>query len=187
MLYDTVIIGAGWAGIGAARRLLGKGITNILVLEARGSLGGRCQTVEIEDGITAELGCQWIHGASTANPVYNIAVSSGIPTIESIENVAYYSDVFGGSIPHRVPSADLKTSRDHYKWFLDFQARMQDSTNKDWTLRATADKYIKEEAVNGEDRLGFEQQLDGNIAHVYAASLEDLSMWWQVVSPIELC
>eukprot|EP00804_Cyclotella_cryptica_P010393 CCRYP_019949-RA/>CCRYP_019949-RA protein AED:0.13 eAED:0.13 QI:0/0.5/0.33/1/1/1/3/568/506 len=175
-VYDVVIIGAGWAGLGAARTLQSKGQNNFLVLEAEDSVGGRCRTVEIDGDTTAELGCQWIHGATTANPVYNIATSSGIATIESIGNVAYYSDVFGGERPHRVPSADIRTiSRTHYtNGFIPFQARLQDSTNQDQSLRQTADKYISNKNLEGDTRLGFEYALDTNIPQNYAASLEDL-------------
>jgi cation diffusion facilitator CzcD-associated flavoprotein CzcO len=182
MVYDVVIIGAGWAGLGAARTLRSKGKTNFLILEAEDSVGGRCRTVEIDDVTTAELGCQWIHGATTANPVYNIAKKSGIATIESVGNVAYYSDVFGGIGPHRVPNADIRTiSRTHYtNGFFPFQAGLQDSTNQDQSLRQTADKYISNKNLQGDTRLGFEYVLDTNIPQAYAASLEDLSMWWQV-------
>lgn len=39
--YDAVIVGAGWAGISAAKALLKNGINNILVLEANDYIGGR--------------------------------------------------------------------------------------------------------------------------------------------------
>lgn len=179
-VYDVVIIGAGWAGLGAARTLQSKGKTNFLILEAKDSVGGRCRTVEIDDDTTAELGCQWIHGATTANPVYNIAKSSGIATIESIGNVAYYCDVFGGDDPHRVPNADIrKISRTHFtNGFYPFQAVLQDTTNRDQSLRQTADKYVKNKNLQGDTRLGFEYAIDTNIPQNYAASLEDLSLWW---------
>ena len=39
--YDAVIVGAGWAGISAAKALLEDGVDNILVLEANDYIGGR--------------------------------------------------------------------------------------------------------------------------------------------------
>ena len=39
--YDAVIVGAGWAGISAAKELLEDGVENILVLEAHDYIGGR--------------------------------------------------------------------------------------------------------------------------------------------------
>ena len=39
--YDAVIVGAGWAGISAAKELVEGGVENILVLEAHDYIGGR--------------------------------------------------------------------------------------------------------------------------------------------------
>ena len=39
--YDAVVVGAGWAGISAAKALHNNGIDNILVLEANDYIGGR--------------------------------------------------------------------------------------------------------------------------------------------------
>lgn len=175
--FDVVIIGAGWSGLGAAQTLISKGISNFLVLEASDTIGGRCQNVTLNDGMTAELGCQWIHGASTQNPVYNIVKSSGISTIESdFDDIALYSNVYGGSGPHRVwnvPETD-------YNGFVSFQTKLQDSTNVDQPLRKTADTYIKNKNLKGDARIRFEYLLDTYIVQEYAASLQDLSLWWQV-------
>src|SRR5213592_4252731 len=50
--YDVVVIGAGFAGLSAAVRLAGKG-ARVLVLEARGRLGGRATA--FADRETGEL------------------------------------------------------------------------------------------------------------------------------------
>src|SRR5690349_5276303 len=43
---DIAIVGAGAAGIGAARRLVDQGSVSLLVLEARDRVGGRVHTIE---------------------------------------------------------------------------------------------------------------------------------------------
>lgn len=53
-----VIIGAGVAGIAAARKLLERGFRNILVLEAENRIGGRIQTIPF-GGNVVDLGAQW--------------------------------------------------------------------------------------------------------------------------------
>lgn len=58
---DVVVIGAGAAGIAAARRLIAAGIA-VVVLEARDRTGGRAQTVARE-GHGLDLGCGWLHSA----------------------------------------------------------------------------------------------------------------------------
>jgi monoamine oxidase len=58
---DVVIVGAGLAGLQAARRLLGHGV-EVVVLEARDRVGGRLENGSVpgHDGIVVELGGQWI-------------------------------------------------------------------------------------------------------------------------------
>lgn len=55
----VAIIGAGAAGLAAARRLIAAGLAPI-VLEGRQRIGGRAHTV-IRDGVPLDLGCGWLH------------------------------------------------------------------------------------------------------------------------------
>src|SRR5204862_2972561 len=59
---DVAVIGAGAAGIAAARRLAADSGVSVLVLDARERPGGRAWTVEA-DGIPMDLGCEWLHSA----------------------------------------------------------------------------------------------------------------------------
>jgi monoamine oxidase len=59
---DVAVIGAGAAGIAAARRVVEEGRVSLVVLEARERPGGRAWTVEA-DGIPMDLGCEWLHSA----------------------------------------------------------------------------------------------------------------------------
>jgi monoamine oxidase len=59
---DVAVIGAGSAGIAAARRLVQAGRVSVLVLEARERAAGRAWTVDA-DGIPMDLGCEWLHSA----------------------------------------------------------------------------------------------------------------------------
>jgi monoamine oxidase len=59
---DVAVIGAGAAGIAAARRLVEDGRVKVLVIEARERAGGRAWTVDA-DGIPMDLGCEWLHSA----------------------------------------------------------------------------------------------------------------------------
>src|SRR3954451_20428698 len=59
---DVAIIGAGAAGLGAARALETSGLS-LIVLEARNRIGGRAHTVQAAPDITFDLGCGWLHSA----------------------------------------------------------------------------------------------------------------------------
>jgi monoamine oxidase len=56
----VVILGAGMAGLAAARMLVDAG-KKVVVLEARGRIGGRIWT-DRTMGAPIDLGAAWIHG-----------------------------------------------------------------------------------------------------------------------------
>jgi len=58
-IADVVIVGAGLAGLTAARRLTQAGL-DVRVVEARDRVGGRCYSHEFAPGAIAELGATWI-------------------------------------------------------------------------------------------------------------------------------
>src|SRR5690349_14091636 len=70
MSYYAIIIGAGAAGIAAARRLHDAG-KRVIVLEARPRIGGRAWTMAAA-GFPLDLGCGWLHSADR-NPWSGIA------------------------------------------------------------------------------------------------------------------
>jgi len=59
---NVAIIGAGAAGLGAARALENYGLS-VVVLEARDRVGGRAHTVQVAPDVTFDLGCGWLHSA----------------------------------------------------------------------------------------------------------------------------
>ncbi len=72
---DVAVIGAGAAGIGAARRLAEDGTHSVLVLEARERVGGRVHTIA-PAGFALDRGAEWLHSADR-NPLSPIAQSLG--------------------------------------------------------------------------------------------------------------
>src|SRR3981081_713780 len=74
--FDILIIGAGAAGIAAARRVAAAGLKH-LVLEARDRLGGRCFTDTQTFGVPYERGARWIY-TPELNPLVKLAVKSGV-------------------------------------------------------------------------------------------------------------
>jgi monoamine oxidase len=73
-VIDLAIVGAGAAGIAAAREARARGI-RVIVLEAADRIGGRTRTIEWE-GHRLDLGATWLHSADR-NPLAALADQLG--------------------------------------------------------------------------------------------------------------
>ncbi len=74
----VLVIGAGMAGLSAARQLADEGC-NVTVLEARDRIGGRIHT-DRTLGCAVDLGAAWIHGTE-GNPVADLARQAKARTV----------------------------------------------------------------------------------------------------------
>lgn len=72
---DVVIIGAGSAGLAAARTIRAAGLS-FKLLEAMGRIGGRAWTSDQHFGIPFDIGCAWLHAADR-NPYFPEAQAAG--------------------------------------------------------------------------------------------------------------
>jgi len=77
---DVVVIGAGIAGITAARDLAAAG-KSVLVVEARDRVGGRAYTESKIFGVPYDHGCAWLHSADI-NPVTPLVQQAGFETFD---------------------------------------------------------------------------------------------------------
>jgi monoamine oxidase len=73
---DVIIVGAGAAGIAAARRLAAAG-KRIALLEAANEIGGRCITDTTTFGIPYDRGAHWIYLADNS-PIAKLAPQTGL-------------------------------------------------------------------------------------------------------------
>jgi monoamine oxidase len=92
--HDVVVVGAGLAGLAAARHLSRAG-RRVVVLEARSEVGGRTRTRKL-DGVTADFGAEWIGWAHRR--VRRLAAELGL-TVEPARNV-------GRPVLWRLPSGE---------------------------------------------------------------------------------
>lgn len=74
-----VVIGAGLAGLSAARLLHDAG-QDVTVIEARDRIGGRIVTSRAWAGLPMDLGASWIHG-TRGNPLTDLARAAGAQTV----------------------------------------------------------------------------------------------------------
>ena len=79
-MLDAVVVGAGAAGLTAARELARGGLA-VRVLEARRRVGGRAWTERATFGVPIDRGCAWLHAADR-NPWTDYARERGFTVIE---------------------------------------------------------------------------------------------------------
>jgi monoamine oxidase len=105
---DVVVVGAGLAGLSAARAVVAAG-RSALVVEARDRVGGRLLNEPIGDGKVVEVGGQWI--GPTQDHLAALAAAVGVetfPTHSEGRNLVEHRGrvrTYGGTIPGLSPLA----------------------------------------------------------------------------------
>ncbi|KAG8544643.1 hypothetical protein GDO81_022136, partial [Engystomops pustulosus] len=114
-----VIIGAGLAGLSAAKYLLEKGFSDVTILEASDRIGGRVQSLRLEHA-TFELGATWIHG-SNGNPIYHLAEDNGLleETTDGERSVGRISLYSKNGVAHYLTSSGQRIPKDVVEEFSD--------------------------------------------------------------------
>ena len=77
---DVCVVGAGYAGLTAARRLMQAG-KSVVVLEARDRIGGRIWTEHLPDGTPIDRGGGWV--APKHDGILTLAREVGVPTYKT--------------------------------------------------------------------------------------------------------
>ena len=109
---DVVVVGAGLAGLAAARTLAGAGV-DVVVLEARNRVGGRTYTKPARSGTPLDLGAQWI--GPTQYRLAALAESAGVTTFRMYDtgNNLQFQDgqrtIYSGAIPIDDPLVAMET------------------------------------------------------------------------------
>lgn len=101
----VVIIGGGFAGIGAARTLSSSPAVDVLLLEASDKLGGRVQSLQLKGEWSAvELGATVLHG-EVGNSLYDLSQDLGVVLHKKndfVQNESLFVTRGGGEVPGEV-------------------------------------------------------------------------------------
>jgi monoamine oxidase len=89
---DVTVVGAGLAGLMAARVLRSQGV-DPLVLEARSRVGGRVVNESLGDNKVVELGGQWI--GPTQKKLIALAADLGVPTFPTYDKGRHLMEMSG--------------------------------------------------------------------------------------------
>jgi len=150
--YDVVIVGAGAAGVGAARRLDGTGYS-VLVLEATTRVGGRAFTQTVRD-MPLDLGCGWFHSAER---------NTWVPIAEA-----------GGFAVDRRPSAWRRQYRN-----AGFAAADQEAAQREWEAWEGRLEAVAHGTDRASDALAPDGRWTGYlralVSYISGGAIEDLS------------
>jgi monoamine oxidase len=173
--YDTIVVGAGIAGLTTARLLTRAG-SAVLVLEARDRVGGRVVT-DRRYGLATDLGASWIHGIADS-PVAAAAGAFGMRMVEftvggyqpDSRPIAYYgpdgvrlSDAAARSFIDDIHAADAA--------LLDIVAQSApDASYRDVTEQAIAQQHWDDERAQR-----VREYLEHRSEEQYGAWIDDLA------------
>lgn len=138
---DVIIVGAGMAGLTAARQLQAAGL-EVLVLEGRDRLGGRIWT-DRSLGVPMDMGASWIHGPDGENPITPLAKAVGARLFVTDDDSVILYDTEGKAISDR----DLVASEGEYEWLLHRVAAYGERQDRDLNL-AAAIQRVDANALN---------------------------------------
>lgn len=168
-----VVIGAGAAGLGAARKLKLAGV-KVIVLEARDRIGGRVWTDRSLKNIPLDLGASWIHGIE-GNPLTALVRQYEVETVSTdYDNVALY-DAQGTEFTDRQQDQlDTRYSRIMRRVRRQGE-RAQQQGRPDASLQSAISAAIAENSWTAEEKLQFDYLINTNLEHEFAADASELS------------
>lgn len=168
---DVLVVGAGAAGIAAARRLRARGLS-VIVLEGRDRIGGRVWT-DTSMGLPLDLGAAWLHGADD-NPLVPIAKKLGLDLVETDWLNTDVHDKHGVRLPADEVAASHKSWKKVMKGVFEKRARARLHGRDDMSIEEAVKTSIAEVGMQGRPEL-----TDWQIAYLeddYAEELSRLSL-----------
>jgi polyamine oxidase len=172
---DILVIGAGVAGLTAARGLKAKGF-NVIILEARDRIGGRIWT-DNSLGVPLDLGAAWIHRIN-GNPLTKLAKQFQIQT----RNTDFDANWVYGSSGKKLTQMEVAEIEAAYKQVdreiarLRAAANESDQSSSDITLEQAISQILATKNFSPQILQGVNWQLASQIEIELGASLSELGL-----------
>ncbi len=119
---DVVVVGAGLAGLVAARSLMDAGV-DVIVLEARDRVGGRTHSVVEDDGRVIEYGGQWV--GPTQDRALGLIDEFGLETFTQYSDGTNLQLTKGSRLPYNgaIPTGDPVQAADLIEAMVELTSR----------------------------------------------------------------
>ncbi|MDX1993413.1 MAG: FAD-dependent oxidoreductase [bacterium] len=165
-----LVIGAGAAGLGAARRLHDMDYA-VTVLEARDRIGGRVWSNRVWPGLALDMGASWIHGVK-GNPLTELAHLYGVNTFKSNYDSFVAYDPSGKKL--------TEGQVDYIYDLFDRVMKGVDELDDDHlSMREAVEQVVRDMNLSPQERWALEFLLNVEIEEEFAADLEDLSVLYE--------
>jgi monoamine oxidase len=179
---DVLVVGAGLAGLTAARKLTAAG-RSVLVLEARDRVGGRIVNEDIGGGKIVEMGGQW--AGPTQDKILALAAELGVatfPTYDTGAKVLHFNGrrgTYTGTIPRISPLvlADVGQAQARLEalarkvpttapWTAPNAERLDSQTFETWIRHHTATRSARKLLTLGAEAVFAAEPGDLSMLHV---------------------
>ncbi len=174
-VFDCVIIGAGVAGLAAAKKLHEAG-RRVVVVEARERIGGRVWTETSWPGAPVELGAQWIHGFKN-NPLAKLCSEHNVKMMQTDYNSRTIFGADGKQWTERKSGAAEKQFKALRRDVHRLRKEQRTNRQPDLPFSFIWNEVLKANKIGPDARhqLNFEANIE--IEHEYAADLQQLSLY----------
>lgn len=173
---DVIVVGAGIAGLAAARDLHRAGL-RVTVLEARDRVGGRVWTDRTGPGAPLDMGASWIHGVR-GNPIAALAEEFDVAVARPTNyDAATLYDAQG----YELSDEQYDLIDELFETFPDLlrtaRRRRSNSGAGDTSLRVALDAYIADEELDAPTVRALAYVVNALVVQEYASDAGDLSLF----------
>jgi monoamine oxidase len=173
-LKRTLIIGAGMAGLAAARELIQHHF-DVTILEARDRIGGRVWTDRSWPDAALDLGASWIHGIAR-NPIADLARQFNAPTLTTHDTVTVH-----GAAGQVLTEREQLALEQRYARVMDAADKLRQQRRArgqtDLPLGKVLRGIIARESLSTQEFRELQYAINTGIEHEYAADVDWLSLY----------
>jgi monoamine oxidase len=165
---SVIVVGAGLAGLAAARDLAGRGV-KVTILEARDRIGGRIWTSNDWPGLPMDLGASWIHG-TTGNPLTKLADAIGAKRLATSYDSSIALDANGKAV-------DIARAYAMAETVIAAARKTAERRNTDQSLEAALVASPAWQKAGEDDKRLIRHVLNGSVEAEYGGASSEVSAW----------
>ena len=167
----VIVIGAGVAGLSAAKALTNLGL-EVIVLEGLNRMGGRVLTENL-GGVPIDLGASWVTGTSLQNPVSQYLNWIGVPLV----NDNFKANMFEEGTGY-LTNGQTSKYLGRFNQFISALPGLRNTLGPGASMDQGIELFLNLKNYTGVDRERTRYVLKGEAETYYAGSVYDESLDW---------